>query len=95
MMLLTQITLEGEVHSRARRRAADLGISLAEYVRGLLARDLATPEAKGDVCFVLDLGRSTGSDVACNQDAMIGRAFRSRASKSRTQGPHPERKSKP
>jgi hypothetical protein len=45
MMAKTQITLETEMQRRARQRANDLGVSLAEYFRRLLARDLARPEA--------------------------------------------------
>jgi len=35
-----QITLDPELQRRARKRASDLGISLAEYFRRLVARDL-------------------------------------------------------
>src|SRR5437016_12002796 len=38
MMSRTQITLEDEMQRRARRRASDLGVSLAEYFRRLVAR---------------------------------------------------------
>ena len=45
MMAKTQISLETEMQRRARQRAHDLGVSLAEYFRRLVARDLARPEA--------------------------------------------------
>jgi len=45
MMAKTQITLGTEMQRRARQRANDLGVSLAEYFRRLVARDLARPEA--------------------------------------------------
>ncbi len=67
--------LESEVHRRARRRASDMGVSLAEYVRRLVARDVATSIPKADVSAVFDLGRSDGSDIARDKDAMIGEAF--------------------
>jgi hypothetical protein len=41
MMSRTQITLDDEMQRRARRRASDLGVSLAEYFRRLVARDLS------------------------------------------------------
>jgi hypothetical protein len=44
MMSRTQIALESEVQRRARKRASELGVSLAEYIRRLVARDLACPE---------------------------------------------------
>ena len=39
-----------------RRRASDLGASLTEYFRRLVARDLARPEAGADVDRIFDLG---------------------------------------
>jgi hypothetical protein len=75
MMSRTQIMLESEAHRRARRRASDLGISLAEYIRRLVARDIAVAAPKADVTSVFDLGSSTGSDIARNKDAMVGEAF--------------------
>jgi hypothetical protein len=75
MMARTQITLDPELHRRARRRAAELRISLAEYVRRLVARDLRAPEPKADPSVLFALGDSGGSDVARDKDAMIGDAF--------------------
>lgn len=74
MMSRTQITLDNEVQRRARRRATELGVSLAEYFRRLVARDLACPEKAADVDRVLDLGNSGGSDIAKDKDAMIAQA---------------------
>ncbi|MGA9641956.1 MAG: hypothetical protein WBQ72_11200 [Terriglobales bacterium] len=81
-MSRTQITLEGQAHRRARQRASELGVSLAEYMRRLVARDLAEPQAKGDVACIFDLGISGGSDVAKNKDAMIADAFQGSREKS-------------
>ncbi|MGD0778993.1 MAG: hypothetical protein ABSC05_39955 [Candidatus Solibacter sp.] len=75
MMARTQITLEPEVHRRARQRAGDLGVSLAEYLRRLVARDLGNPPAKADPAFVFDLGKSRRSDIAKHKDMMIGEAL--------------------
>ena len=75
MMARTQITLEAETQRRARRRASELGVSMAEYVRRLVARDLARPEASADPAAVFDLGRSERSNIAAEKDAMIGEAF--------------------
>jgi hypothetical protein len=85
MMARTQITLETHTHRRARQRASELGVSLAEYVRRLVARDLARPEAKVDVTQVFDLGKSGQSDIARNKDKMIDEAFLSAAKKMSTQ----------
>jgi hypothetical protein len=75
MMARTQITLDPEMQRRARQRASDLGCSLAEYVRRLVARDLGTPKAKVDVSSIFNLGNSGGSDIAKNKDEMIGQAL--------------------
>ena len=75
MMARTQITLASQTHRRARQRAGELGVSLAEYVRRLVARDLGGAETKADVNQVFDLGRSQGADVTRNKDAMIADAF--------------------
>jgi len=77
MMARTQITLQPEIQRRARQRAGDLGVSMAEYVRRLLARDLGTTTTMADPALVFDLGRSRGSDIAGNKDAMIADAFAS------------------
>lgn len=75
MMSRTQITLDPEVQRRARRRAADLGVSLAEYLRRLVARDLGNVQIRPNLTSVFDLGNSGGSDVANRKDAMIAQAF--------------------
>jgi hypothetical protein len=78
MMQRTQILLSPSDHRRARKRAAELGISLAEYVRRLVQRDLQGPEPQGDVTALFALGRSSGSDVATRKDAYVGEAVRPR-----------------
>jgi hypothetical protein len=71
----TQIALDPEVQRRARQRASDLGISLAEYIRRLVARDLASGHLKADASLVFDLGRSGRSDIAGHKHAMVAEAF--------------------
>ena len=78
MMSRTQITLDSEIQRRARQRANDLGVSLAEYVRRLVARDLGARTRAANTAAVFDLGKSAGSDVAKNKDAMIGEALSQR-----------------
>ena len=75
MMSRTQITLESELQRRARKRASELGVSLAEYVRRLVARDLARPETATAVDRIFDLGSSGGADIAMDKDSMIAEAF--------------------
>lgn len=83
MMARTQITLEREMQRRARQRANDMGLSLAEYVRRLIARDLGGLQTVTNAKAVFDLGASGASDVAGNKDAMIAAAFISGGHKPR------------
>jgi hypothetical protein len=75
MVARTQITLEPEYHRKARARAAELGISLAEYLRGLVARDLEGPLRTAKPELVFDLGTSARSDVAKHKDDYLGEAI--------------------
>ena len=83
MMSRTQITLEPEIQRRARQRANDMGVSLAEYVRRLVARDLGGQPAASNPSMVFDLGSSGNSNVAKNKDAMLAEAFASGLHKRR------------
>lgn len=74
MMARVQISLDLETQRRARKRASELGISFAQYIRTLVARDLATPSPRTDPSVVFDLGNSGGADVAREKDAMVGEA---------------------
>jgi hypothetical protein len=73
MMARTQITLSAEEHRRAKAKAAQLGISLAEYFRRLVAQDLSpTPPKKGFT--FIGMGDSKGSDVAERKHEYLGEA---------------------
>jgi hypothetical protein len=81
MMARTQIALDNEIQRQAHRRASELGISFAEYVRTLVRRDLARPVADANVACIFDLGSSGVSngvsDIARNKASMIAEAFQS------------------
>jgi hypothetical protein len=64
-----------ELHKRAQERANQLGISFAEYVRRLLARDLGETVAGVGPEAVFDLGSSGGSDIAGAKDEALARAL--------------------
>lgn len=74
MMSRTQITLNPELRRRARERAGQQGISLAEYLRRLVARDLGESGQTVAPASVFDLGHSGGSNIAADKDAMVGEA---------------------
>jgi hypothetical protein len=84
MMSRTQVSLDPELHRGARAKAAALGVSLAEYMRRLVARDLSAPAHVADIRTVFDLGASTaGSDVARDKDRYLGEAVAARRSRKR------------
>jgi hypothetical protein len=71
----TQITLDPDTQRRAHAKAAELGISFAEYVRRLLAHDLAAPKRKAHISVVFDLvDEGSATDVARDKDKMVGEA---------------------
>ena len=75
MSARTQITIDSELQRRAQARAADLGISFAEYVRRLLASDLGEREPKTDISILFDLiDEGPPTDIARDKDKMIGQA---------------------
>lgn len=74
MMARVQVTLPVEEQRRARARAAELGISFAEYVRRLVAEDLGERRRTGDPEELFDLGDMGGSDVATEKDRYVGEA---------------------
>jgi hypothetical protein len=75
MYIRSQITLDFEMRRRAKLRAADLGISFAEYVRQLVAKDLGPPNPKPDISIIFDLvDEGPVTDIARDKDKMVGEA---------------------
>jgi len=77
MMTRTQISLPAEHHQGAKARARELNISLAEYLRRLVAGDLAANQTDHDKSALLELfdsGDSGGSDVAAHKHSYLGDA---------------------
>lgn len=72
----TQITMDPETQRRAQAKAADLGISFAEYVRRLVTADLGGPEERRfDITQIFDLvtdGPKT--NIARDKDKLVGEA---------------------
>jgi hypothetical protein len=74
-----QVTFDVEQHRRAADKAARMGISLAEYIRRVVAADLDPPAAvDADISEIFGLGDSGGSDVARQKDAYLGAAVSER-----------------
>jgi hypothetical protein len=77
MNVRTRITMDPEMQRRAHAKAAELGISFAEYVRRLVARDLEEPKQKSktDISVIFDLvTEGEPTDIARDKDALIGEA---------------------
>jgi hypothetical protein len=74
MVVRTQITLDAEAHRRAKRRAGELGISFAEYVRRALERELGEPPRRSDPSQIFNLFDSGGADVAREKDRYLDAA---------------------
>ena len=70
----TQIALSPTQHARAKSKAADLGITMAEYIRRLVDRDLDQQDPVTDPSVIIGLGSSGGSDIATERREAIGRA---------------------
>jgi hypothetical protein len=75
MNVRTQITVDPELRRRAHAKAAELGISFAEYVRRLMTSDLGEQKPKSDISVLFDLGASgEPTNIARDKHKMIGEA---------------------
>ena len=60
---------------RAQAKAAELGISFAEYMRRLVAQDLGEPKPKADISIFFNLiDEGPPTNIARDKDKMIGEA---------------------
>lgn len=75
MVVRTQVTLDAEAHRRAKQRAAEQGISLAEYVRRAVDHELGDPPPRPDISAIFGLFSSGGSNIAKYKDEYIGEAI--------------------
>jgi hypothetical protein len=90
----TQIKLDPETQRRAQDKAAELGISFAEYVRRLLAQDLGPARRNTSVSLIFDLvDEGPPTSVARDKDKMVAEALwtehRRRSGRSSRAGPKP------
>ena len=73
----TQIALNDEQHARVKKKASELGITMAEYIRTLVDRDLGSDNTQASVSSIFGLGDSGGSDIAnelrASRDAVAAR----------------------
>jgi hypothetical protein len=71
----TQITLDSSLDRRAKQRARELGISFAEYVRRVIAEDLADRTPGSSIAELAGIGDSGGGDIASKKDQYLDEAF--------------------
>lgn len=75
MNIRTQITIDPELQRLAHAKAAELGISFAEYVRRLLAQDLGPSRRKVRIATVFDLvDEGPPTHIARDKDEMLAEA---------------------
>ena len=77
----TQIALEAEQHALVKRKAADLGISMAEYIRRLVERDLEQAGLSSDISAIFGIGDSGDSDIAVDRKRATAEAIAARAAR--------------
>jgi hypothetical protein len=70
------VTLDTDAHRRAKRRAAERGISFAEYIRQVVDRDLGE-QPKTDISAIFGIGDSGGSNVARHKERYLDEAVSS------------------
>jgi hypothetical protein len=91
----TQITIDPETQRRARAKAAELGISFAEYVRRLVASDIGQPKRKTDISSLFDLvDEGPRTDIARDKDKLVAEAVWKEYSRKTDRKPRRGQKSK-
>ncbi len=75
MVVRVQVTLDAGAHRRAKRRAAERGISFAEYIRQVVDRDLGE-QPRTDISAIFGLLDSGRSDISSNVDKYLGESLR-------------------
>jgi hypothetical protein len=67
--------MDPEMQRRAKAKAAERGISLAEYIRQLVAGDLEPAKPAYDITQIFDLiDEGEPTDIARDKDKLIGEA---------------------
>jgi hypothetical protein len=70
-----QVTMDAELQRRAKRRAAEQGISVSEFIRRAVDGALGAPEKpKADISAIFGIGHSGGSNVARYKDKYLDEA---------------------
>ena len=70
----TVITLPDHLHAKARQRAADQGISFAEFARRLFDREFGAAEPQGDLEAICAMVHGEPFDMAAGAKAIVSEA---------------------
>ncbi|MDE0668756.1 MAG: hypothetical protein OXI48_06985 [bacterium] len=70
----TIITLPDQLHAKSKSRAAELGISLSEFVRRVLTAELDAPSPQGDIDSICGFVSGAPFDMARDGDGLIAEA---------------------
>ena len=70
----TVITLPDHLHAVAKHRAAELGISFAEFARCLFEKELSTAAPQGDIDSICGMVEGPPFDMAGDGRSIIGEA---------------------
>lgn len=70
----TIITLPDHMHARAKQRAAELGISFAEFARRLFEKEFAAAAPQGDIDAICAMVTGTSFDMARDGERIVGEA---------------------
>ena len=70
----TVITVPDHVHARAKQRAAELGISFAEFVRRLLDKELDAPAPQASIDSICGMVAGAPFDMARDGKRIIAEA---------------------
>ena len=73
----TIITMPDHLHAQAKQRAAELGISFAEFARRLFEKELSLPAPQGDIDSICGMVTGTPFDMASDGERIIGEAAES------------------
>jgi hypothetical protein len=86
-----------DLQRRAHAKAAELGLSFAEYVRRLVAQDLGEAKRSADISLLFDLGASREpTDIARDKDQMLAdAAWAEHRKTARSGGTPPRRRDQP
>ncbi len=67
----TIITLPDHLHAEAKQRAAEQGISFAEFARRLFDKELSTAETQGDIEAICAMVRGEPFDMSYERKTIL------------------------